>query len=109
MSILNYVIDPIVKLLGSKFSWLSSISFGSIAIRLLLAVLCGGILGAERTTKRQTAGFRTYILVAIGAAVAGFTNQFISELYEGTDAGRFGNGVVTGIGFFRSWYHLNDF
>ena len=92
-------VDPIVKLFGQGASWLSTITIGSVIVRLLLAILCGGTLGAERAMKRHAAGFRTYILVAVGAAIAGFTNEFISLAYPASDVGRIGNGVVTGIGF----------
>lgn len=92
-------VDPIVKLFGKGASWLSTITIGSVIVRLLLAILCGGTLGAERAMKRHAAGFRTYILVAVGAAIAGFTNEFISLAYPASDVGRIGNGVVTGIGF----------
>ena len=37
--------------------------------RLLLAAMLGGIMGLERTRKRREAGFRTYMLVALGAAM----------------------------------------
>ncbi len=96
---INRMVDPLVKLLGENGSWLSEITFGSVIIRLLLAILCGGVLGAERAMKRHAAGFRTYILVAVGAAIAGFTNQFINESFPTSDVGRIGAGVVTGIGF----------
>lgn len=88
-------IDPITKWLGN---WLGEISIGSIAIRLLLAVLCGGILGYERSTKRQPAGLRTYVLVCVGSTVAAMTNQFISEIWD-ADASRIGANIITGIGF----------
>lgn len=93
------VVDPLLNLLGDKVSWLQSITIGSVIIRLLLATLCGGLIGAQRATRRHAAGFRTYILVSLGAAIAGFTNQFIAEISADTDIGRIGNGVVTGIGF----------
>jgi len=41
----------------------------TVAVRLLLAVVCSGVLGLERTRKRRPAGLRTYMLVCIGAAV----------------------------------------
>ena len=93
------MIDPIVKFLGDNWTWLSDITIGSVLVRLLLAILCGGALGAERATKRHAAGFRTYILVAVGAAIGAFTNQFIREYFTNSDAGRIGAGIVTGIGF----------
>ena len=96
---LNRFVDPLVKLLGEGWSWLAEISLGSVIIRLMLAIFCGGFLGVERAMKRQAAGFRTYVLVALGACIAGFTNQFLAEYFTASDAGRIGNGVVTGIGF----------
>ena len=35
----------------------------AMALRLLLAVICGGVIGAEREIKRRPAGFRTHILI----------------------------------------------
>ena len=96
---ISLVVDPILKLFGDGANWLEDITVGSVLIRLLCAIICGGFLGAERAMKRQAAGFRTYILVAVGAAIAGFTNQFIYECFPSSDVGRLGNGVVTGIGF----------
>ena len=91
------IVDPIVKLL--KWNWLSDISFGSIIIRLFLAFICGGILGFDREKKHQAAGFRTYILVCLGACVAMMTNQFIFESTGSGDSARLGAQVISGIGF----------
>lgn len=96
---MNRNIDPLVRLFGDFAEQLSGVSIISVLLRLLLAIIFGGIIGAERASKRQAAGFRTYILVAIGACIAGFTNQFIYECFPSSDVGRLGNGVVTGIGF----------
>ena len=96
---ISLIVDPILKLFGDQTSWLEQITVGSVIVRLICAIICGGFIGAERAMKRHAAGFRTYILVAVGAAIAGFTNQYISELVPASDMGRIGNGVVTGIGF----------
>lgn len=71
----------------------------SIFIRLFLAVIFGGILGFERGAKRRPAGFRTYILVSIGAALAMITNQYICETFQTSDPARMGAQVISGIGF----------
>lgn len=96
-------VDPIVKLLmrlSSWWGWLAEVSIGAIIVRLLLAVICGGIIGGERAAKRHAAGFRTYIIVAVGAAIAGATNQFIFEFFGNTgDGARLGAQVISGIGF----------
>lgn len=72
----------------------------SICIRLLLAILLGGIIGLERGASRHAAGFRTHILVCVGAALAMLTNQFILISFDGTsDPARLGAQVITGVGF----------
>lgn len=38
----------------------------TVIVRLLLAMICGGVLGLERTRKKRPAGMRTYMLVCIG-------------------------------------------
>lgn len=91
--------DPIVKLLGDKFTWLSELTVGSIIIRLVLVILFSGIVGIERASKKHEAGLRTYILVCLGAAVAMLTNQFIFETFKTGDVGRIAAQVISGIGF----------
>ncbi len=89
-------VDPIVNIIGD---WLAKITFGSIFVRLLLAVFCGGLLGVERATKKRAAGFRTHILVCLGAAIAMMTNQFVYEQFTTGDVSRLGAQVISGIGF----------
>lgn len=85
--------DPIVKLVGD---WAYDINVWSVILRVVLACLIGGIIGAERASKHHVAGLRTYILVCLGSCAAMMTNQFISD---SADVARLGAGVVTGIGF----------
>lgn len=70
----------------------------TIFIRLFLAMICGGVLGLERTRKRRPAGMRTYMLVCIGAAVIMMTAQFMNQRWGG-DVGRLPAQVISGIGF----------
>lgn len=82
------------------FDGLREISLTSVAVRLLLAVLCGGVIGMERTYKRRAAGFRTHILICLGAAMTTLTSQYLYlNLRYYTDMARLGAQVVTGIGF----------
>jgi len=79
---------------------LRDISLVSTVLRLLLAFVCGGLIGLEREFKRRAAGFRTHILICLGAAVASLTSQFLFlELHYATDVARLGAQVVAGIGF----------
>lgn len=91
------VVDPIIK--GLHWEWLSDITFFSIGFRLILAVICGGVLGFERAKKHHAAGFRTYIIVCLGSAVAMMTNEFISRATNMGDGARLGAQVISGIGF----------
>ena len=47
-----------------------NLTFGAVALRLLLAMLCGGAVGYGRSRKERPAGLRTYMLICIGAASA---------------------------------------
>ena len=91
------VVDPFIKATGWNF--LNEISFISIIIRLALAVLCGGLLGLERSNKHQAAGFRTYILVCLGSTIAMITNEYITLQFNMGDTARLGAQVISGIGF----------
>lgn len=80
--------------------YLRDVTTVSVLFRLFLAVLCGGIIGIEREHKRRPAGFRTHILICLGASMTTLTSQFLFynlNLY--TDIGRLGAQVVAGIGF----------
>lgn len=78
---------------------LSSINTISIMIRLLLSVVCGGLIGLERGRAGRPAGFRTHILVCMGSAMAMLTNQYVFQMYGTGDMTRMGAQVVSGIGF----------
>lgn len=72
----------------------------STTLRLILAAVFGGIIGLERGASKHPAGFRTHILVCIGATLAMLTNQFIVETMAiGSDPARLGAQVITGVGF----------
>ncbi len=49
-------------------AYLREFHFASVVLRLALAMLLGGCIGLERERKRRPAGFRTYMLVCLGAA-----------------------------------------
>lgn len=79
---------------------LRDITVLSVSIRMLLAVLCGGLIGIEREYKRRPAGFRTHILICLGAAMTTLTSQYLFlEMHLYTDMARLGAQVVAGVGF----------
>jgi putative Mg2+ transporter-C (MgtC) family protein len=68
-----------------------------ITVRLLTAAALGGVLGYDRERKARSAGVRTHMLVAVGAALF-----VIGPMQAGvpiTDMSRVLQGVVQGIGF----------
>lgn len=68
-----------------------------ITIRLLMAVLLGGLIGYEREHRHKAAGLRTHMLVALGAAV--FVLAPSESGMHLSDMSRVIQGVVAGIGF----------
>jgi putative Mg2+ transporter-C (MgtC) family protein len=65
--------------------------------RLLMSAAAGAVVGLERERREQPAGFRTHMLVSVGACLA--TLVSIGVAGEQFDPGRVAAGVVTGIGF----------
>jgi putative Mg2+ transporter-C (MgtC) family protein len=78
---------------------LQELNFLTVSLRLLLAVLCGGVIGYERGRKGRAAGLRTHMLVCLGAATAMLVNQYLFDFYGTGDPARIGAQVVSGIGF----------
>ena len=68
-------------------------------VKMILALLCGGAVGIERGRKKRPAGFRTYMLVCLGATLVMMTNDYICQIYGTGDVARMGAQVVNGIGF----------
>jgi putative Mg2+ transporter-C (MgtC) family protein len=77
----------------------------AITVRFVFAVICGGLIGIEREHKHRPAGFRTHILVCLGAAATTMTGQYLLTLNEilphaiTSDPARLGAQVISGIGF----------
>ena len=90
---------------------LRQFSFASAVVRLLLAMVSGGIVGYGRSQKARAAGFRTYMLISLGAAMAvlltlyqyvmltGPWSAVVQEVGLKFDASRLASSVITGIGF----------
>lgn len=93
------------------FAPLRELNALSVLLRLTLAMLFGGVIGLERNRKHRPAGFRTYMLVCIGAALTMVLGQYESMLLASrwqesaaalglrVDVSRFGAQVINGVGF----------
>ncbi len=87
-----------------QFAWWDTL------LRISLAALCGGIIGIERGRKHRAAGFRTHMIVCMGAALTMTLGTYLYVMLNGawteglgvtvnTDVSRFGAQVINGIGF----------
>ncbi len=76
------------------------LSFASIFIKLIVTAVCSGSIGLERGQRGRAAGFRTHIIVALGAALVMLTNQYmVAYINPNSDPARLGAQVINGIGF----------
>lgn len=83
----------------------------SLLLRLLLALLFGGLIGLNGTRKQRAAGFRTYMLVCMGSAMTMILSQYFvvmmsaawqtvaHALHLQVDVSRLSAQVINGIGF----------
>lgn len=83
----------------------------TVAVRLLLAMAVGAIVGADRGMKRRVAGVKTHTIVCLGATMAMLTGEFIHLYSNGAgvgDTARLGAQVISGVVFFGCGNHCGD-
>lgn len=84
----------------SILQYLEEFNYASVLVRLSLAVILGAIVGAERATKRQIAGIRTFAVVCLGATLAMVTNEYLCvRSGDAIDTSRMAAQVISGVGF----------
>ena len=69
--------DWIAGLLGP---WSAELAPGSILLRLALSMALAAIIGCERSSKRHSAGLRTFILVSLAGTATMLIDQYLMEL-----------------------------
>ncbi len=96
---------------GELLNELRQLNLLSVMIRLCLAMVFGGAIGLERGRKGRAAGFRTYMLVCLGATLTMLLGQYYAcmqnsvwadtfqSLGGSSDISRFSAQVINGIGF----------
>ncbi len=92
------MLDLIWLTILSEFSDLSNVTqITKVVLRLITASILGGLLGYEREMKGKSAGIRTHMLVALGAAIfiivpqqAGVSAEEVSRVLQG---------LIAGVGF----------
>jgi len=86
--------------MGVRYIFMTNIS--EVFIRIILACFLGGLIGIERESVNRPAGFRTHILVCMGASLVMLTSIFLFDKYSAStdlDPARLGAQVISGIGF----------
>lgn len=83
-------------------------------LRMLMAALCGGIIGFERKSKAKMAGIRTHALIAVGAAMVMIISKYgffdllkVTHSNWNVDPSRIAAQVVSGIGFLGAGTIIN--
>lgn len=97
------------------------LSYQEIAIRTIAAIFIGGVIGYEREKNNRPAGFRTHILVCLGAAIISMIQDGlrlnilalaaqnpVTTAVIKTDLGRLGAQVISGIGFLGAGSIMRD-
>jgi putative Mg2+ transporter-C (MgtC) family protein len=80
---------------------------GEAIVQLLIAAVCGGLVGLEREVRGRQAGFRTNLLVCVGSALVMIASQRLAYhewpkqpgVNVQVDPARIAYGIMTGIGF----------
>ena len=90
---------------------LREFNFAGVVVRLLLALVSGGVIGYGRSKKNCAAGLRTYMLISLGAALSVLLTLYEYRMLhtywadalvlvgEKFDASRLASQAITGIGF----------
>ncbi len=68
-------------------------------LKIFIAVLVGGLIGAERESTKRPAGLRTHILVCVASTMVMDINLMIAQQFITADPMRLGAQVISGMGF----------
>ena len=72
----------------------------AMLLKVALSIVCGAAIGLERSAKNRPAGFRTHILVCMGAAMAALAGLYLYlDLNLPSDISRISAQVISGLGF----------
>ena len=68
------MIDPIANILGT---WSQELNTYSVLFKIVLAAVFSAIIGCERSSKRHSAGLRTFILVSLATTVIMILDEYL--------------------------------
>lgn len=97
----------LLELMHTNFPWTY---YPEMFVRIIVATLCGLVIGLERTKRQKAAGIRTHCVIAAASAVMMILSKYAfadittsaGELFEssrGADVSRIASQVVSGVGF----------
>ncbi len=98
------MVECVINFLTEVYADINSLEVNMVSsmFRLLLSMILGMVVGAERKRKGQVAGIRTFALISMGACLAMLLSIYVPQVYLGLkngDPGRIAAQVITGIGF----------
>lgn len=79
-----------------------------VIVRILFAALVGGLIGVEREYRDKSAGFRTIILISVGASLFTIISFSISSQFADVDPARIISYIISGIGFLGAGVIIKD-
>ncbi|MBR1404773.1 MAG: MgtC/SapB family protein [Treponema sp.] len=74
------ITDPIAQLLGA---WSAQLTAYSTFFRIVLSVLLSALIGWERSSKRHSAGFRTFMVVTLSGTVVMLIDLYLNSIFGG--------------------------
>lgn len=88
------MIDPIANILGE---WSQNLNEFSALFRILLSVALAAVIGCERSSKRHSAGLRTFILVSLAMTVTMILDGYLAQggAYILSSAGIIGVAIIS--------------
>lgn len=91
------MIDPIAKMLGE---WSQMMSFAGIVLRIMLSFCLSAIIGCERSSKRHSAGLRTFILISLAMTVSAMLDAYLvsagtTDIYVISGAALLGVAIIS--------------
>ena len=88
-----------MEMIKQAFACLQDLNWITTTVRLVLALIMGGLIGTERGRHGRAAGMRTHILVCLGACMTALVGLYLLRINPGEDTSRIAAQVISGIGF----------
>lgn len=80
-------------------NFIQLLEHGEWLLRILAAILCGCLIGYERSSRNKGAGIRTHAIIALGSALIMVVSKYGFRDIPSYDASRVAAQIVSGVGF----------